>query len=236
MSSTALVVARYQERLEWLRRVPATMSVYVYDKDDRPEPREPVALPRTPKVAERLTNLGREAHTYLHHILRRWDSLEDVTVFAQGHPFDHASDFHAVLKGLAAAPEALPESGFRWLGFIIDSDDPRGRRLFVPWSKNEDGRELRTDLFYDALFGAPAPEWLHFYPGGQFVATRAAIHARPRAFYERAFMLAATFPDGAHCFERLWDRVFRAEGAAEAQLDGALCRYLKPVRRGLEPG
>ena len=220
--TVGLVVARYRERLEWTRNVPAAVSVHVYDKGgdlDR------ACFPG----AVRLDNVGREAETYLRHIVMRWDDLDPVTVFCQGHPFDHASDLHAVLRGLASGRERVNQ--FRWLGFIIDTDDRRGRRLFVPWSKNEDGRELRVDLFHQALFGDEAPSAVRFYPGGQFAVTAACVRARPRAFYRRALELATSFPDAAHCFERLWDRVFGVVGVDPALLGAEPCRYLKPIRR-----
>ena len=217
-----LVVARHRERVEWTRNVPRTVRVSIYDKGGDLDERRFA-------VAARLENVGREAETYLRHILGRWDELADLTVFCQGHPFDHASDLHRVLADLAAGRTRVAD--FRWLGFIIDTDDPRGRRLFVPWSKNEDGRELAVDRFHALLFGAPPPPLLRFYPGGQFVVTSACVRARPRTFSARALELAAGFPDGAHCFERVWDRIFGVSGVDPALLGDAPCRYLKPVRR-----
>ena len=72
-----LVVARYREELNWLRRVPKSVRVTIYDKSAAPQPGA-IALP----------NVGREAHTYLHHIVSRYESLSEVTVFCQGKPFD----------------------------------------------------------------------------------------------------------------------------------------------------
>lgn len=219
-----LVVARHAEAVDWTRHVPAAVRVTIYDKggdlDAAKFPRATVA---------RLPNVGREAQTYLHHIVERWESPAPVTVFCQGHPFDHAHDLHRVLRALAAGRETVAD--FRWLGFTIDTDDARGRRLFVPWSKNEDGRELRLDEFHRALFASPAPERVRFYPGAQFAVTAERIRSRPRAFWERARDLAATFPDAAHCFERLWDRVFGVAGVDEARMGGRDCVHLKPIRR-----
>jgi hypothetical protein len=206
-----VVVARYRERVDWTRNVPRGVRVTIYDKG-----------------GGELPNVGREAHSYLHHIVQRWSSLADVTVFCQGHPFDHAYDLHQVLRALAARRERVAD--FRWLGFIIDTDDARGRRLFVPWSKNTDRRELALDEFHARLFGEPAPAEVRFYPGGQFAVSAACVRGRPLAFWQRALGLAADFPDAAHCFERLWDRVFGVVGVDPALLGGERCRYLKPIR------
>jgi hypothetical protein len=218
-----LVVARCVEPVDWTRNVPSSVRVTIYDKGGD---LEAARFPRATIV--RLPNVGREAQTYLHHIVERWEAPAALTVFCQGHPFDHAHDLHRVLRELAAGGAAV--AGFRWLGFTIDTDDARGRRLFVHWSKNEDGRELRLDDFCRALWGEPAPERVRFYPGAQFVVTAERIRAWPRAFWERARGLAASFPDAAHCFERLWDRVFGVTGVDEALLAGRDCVYLKPVK------
>ena len=102
-----LVVARHRENLNWLRRVPKKFRVTIYDKGGHHDAKHP------------LPNVGREAHTYLHHIVTRYDDLAELTVFAQGKPFDHVSTFHAILRELAAG-NGLPatHAHFRWLGFI----------------------------------------------------------------------------------------------------------------------
>ena len=215
-----LVVARYREDLRWLNNIPPQIRVTIYDKNDADD-----ADPR----AQQLPNVGREAHTYLHHIIARYDTLSPITLFCQGKPFDHAFDFRKTLRVLAQAPQQVKD--FRWLGHIIDTDDARGRRLFVPWSKNPDRHELDLESFHGALFGAPGPEKYVFQLGAQFAITSALIRARPRDFYQRALQLSMDFPDAAHCFERTWDKVFGISGVDLGLLAGRETLYLKPVRR-----
>jgi hypothetical protein len=212
-----LVVARYEENLNWLRRVPGEFTITVYDKSTSP------ALNAT-----LLPNNGREAHTYLHHICPRYDSLADITVFCQGKPFDHAFDFHHTLRALASG-EMCVESFF-WLGHIADTDSADGV-LFRNWSKNEDGRGLDLNGFHRALFGCDGPREYAFFLGGQFIATRECIHRRSKKFYQRALRLSMEFPDAAHCFERTWDRVFGEEESTRARMKGEKTVYLKPIRR-----
>ena len=214
-----LVVARYYEDISWLNNIPPQIRVTIYDKNlHAPHPN-----------ALRLPNIGREAHTYLHHIVTRWETLSPLTVFCQGKPFDHAFDFHRTLRELARAPEAVAD--FRWLGHIIDTDDARGMRLFVPWSKNDDGHELDLHGFHQALFGNAGPEKYVFQLGAQFAVTEALIRSRSLNFYQRALQIASEFPDAAHCFERSWDKVFDVIGVDLVWLSGRETVYLKPVRR-----
>jgi hypothetical protein len=212
-----LVVARYREELNWLRKVPRPIRVTVYDKSgDAP----PGAVP--------LPNVGREAHTYLHHLVSRYDDLTEYTVFCQGKPFDHAYDFHPTLRAFAENPDSIGE--FRWLGHIIDTDTPDGR-LFRVWSKNEDGRELGLRGFHRHLFGTDGPERYPFVLGAQFAVRRDVVRRQLRAFHEQALALAVQFPDAAHCFERTWDRVFGLTGIDPTWLAGRETVYLKPVKK-----
>jgi hypothetical protein len=224
MGTFDLVVARFNEDLAWLRRVPASVRICVYDKsDDTPAP----AAQRVRRV--HLPNVGREAHTYLHHMAGQYEALADVTVFVQGKPFDHVPDLHKILRGLADG--SRPVADFEWLGFVLDWDDPDGNRLFRNWSKNRDRHPLPLRRFHDELFGEPCPERVMFYPGAHVIATRDCIRRRPRAFYERALAMAGTFPEAAHCFERCWNRVFGVRGMPADITPEQLPIYTKPIRR-----
>ena len=222
-----LVVARYQEDLQWLRRVPRRVRVWVYNKG--PE----IEVPRPQAERASLANVGREAHTYLHHITARYDAWADLTVFVQGKPFDHVPDLHRVLRGWAEGTE--PAEAFRWLGFLIDRDDADGVRLFQKWSKNLEGRPLPMRAFWPQVFGAtPCPDAFVFCGGANWMARADVLRGRPRAFYEQALQVAADFPDAAHCFERCWDRVLGVEGIPAAYRDRPMPVYLKPIRRLLD--
>jgi hypothetical protein len=225
-----LVVARYREDLNWLRKVPPVIQKTVYDKSGEPNP-VPTAIPLP-------NNAGREAHTYLHHIITRYDSLADWTIFCQGKPFDHAFDFHYSLRAFAANPDQIGTTGliesdtdkFRWLGHIVDTDDNRGQRLFTTWSKNDDGRGLDLMGFHRALFNTDGPETYPFVLGAQFAVHRDLIQKRPLVFYEQALTISVDFLDAAHCFERTWDRVFGVTGLSPVWLAGRQTVYLKLVR------
>ena len=215
--SFELVVARYNENLNWLRRVTREFRITVYDKSTPPAPN---AIP--------LPNIGREAQTYLHHIVARYETLADLTVFCQGRPFDHAFDFHHTLRALSAGEMRV--ENFHWLGHSADTDSCEGV-LFQTWSKNAAGRALELCEFYRALFDDCGPTEYSFFLGGQFIVGRARILRREKVFYQNALQLSENFHDAAHCFERMWDRVFGDEASTLARMDGEKTLYFKPVRR-----
>jgi hypothetical protein len=213
-----LVVARYDEAPQWLKNIPPAWKTFIYDKG-RTRLRGSLCLP----------NIGREAHTYLYHIITHYHALADLTVFVQGHPFDHFPRLHPFLRETAANPEAEPD--FRWLGFFVDQDDPHGRRLFVPWSKNSTGQELPTGEIFQRVTGLPPPELFTFYGGAHFVVRRERVQRLPLAYYERALMETVRHPLAAHAFERFWDRFFQVDGIPPEMKKGPYPVYLKTIRR-----
>jgi len=215
-----VVVCRYGEDLAWTRNLPRGVAVTVYDKTPLPQPPWPDSIP--------LPNHGRDDYVWLHHLVERYESLAEVTVFAQGRPFDHAPDLHRVIRRFAKGEEPMPD--FAWLGFLWETDDARGRPSFVTWTKNPERRELNLEGFFQALWQEPAPEKVRYVGGSQFALSRETAYRRLKAFYERALEISRTFPDAAHAFERTWDRIFLAPPLDPALFGPEGYRLLKPVR------
>lgn len=218
-----LVVARHGEDTAWLRNTAPGVRAVVYNKGT------PGAWPGEIP----LPNSGREAQTYLHHIVENYAAPAEVTVFAQGKPFDHAFDFHGSLARISQQGIA-DTSGFEWLGHIIDTDDARGSVLFQTWSKNPEKRPLDMARFWGRLFPGDCPARFTFACGAQFAASRELILRRPRDFYERARDLSLSHPDAPHFFERVWNHVFDVPGFPPGFLAGRETVYLKPIRRILD--
>jgi hypothetical protein len=154
-----LVVARYQEDLEWLRAFDecSDFKVTIYNKGPPIEcgPHSVIARP----------NVGREAETWLYHCTTRYDTLADHTVFLQGYPFDHTTT--------PVTPESLrravcPYMPLRRLHTEFSHDEP------FPMSK----------WYAEYLFGA-CPPVLAFSPGAQYLLSRERIHRHPPALYTR---------------------------------------------------
>ena len=215
-----VVVCRCGEDLGWTRNLPREVHLTIYDKTPDPLTHWPgsVSLP----------NVGREAHAWLHHLAERYDSLSPFTVFAQGHPFDHAPDFHRVVRSLVRGEASMPD--FWWLGFMWETDDARGRPSFVNWTKNPERRELDLKTFFQKIFDESAPSLVRYVGGGQFAILAETAYRRPRSFYEKARDLSLSFPDAAHAYERVWDRIFMAPPLEASLFGPSGLRLLKPVR------
>jgi hypothetical protein len=85
LQTVDLVVARYDEDASWLldveRELPM-VRIFVYEKGSHETACHKLRLKRAVCVPQ--ANVGREAHSFLTHLIEQYDSLPDKVVFAQG--------------------------------------------------------------------------------------------------------------------------------------------------------
>lgn len=201
------VVARYNEDINW---VPALVSRFpgsrctVYNKGRRDLEND------SSYDVVHLENVGRESHTYLRHVISTYRevssdevSSDEVTVFLQGHPFDHCHGselFDLVHSGVAKIIEG---SAFENVGTQVIAIHHG-----VPTFHLSIEDELsQTSL---DLFGTSLPESFKFSAGGMFVTCRSSALKRPVGFYEKAVVMldSDVNPIRGFCFERLWSLIF----------------------------
>lgn len=78
-----IVVARYNEDIRWL--IPIVKHCIIYNKG----PDDLNYIPNHDKHVIKCENLGREAGTYIKHIIDNYNNLDDYTIFIQANPVDH---------------------------------------------------------------------------------------------------------------------------------------------------
>ena len=81
MPTVDLVIARYNEDLGWLDkyRDVSFNQIFVYNKG-----KGEVVCPLKQTLYVSLPNVGRCDHTYIYHIIKNYNTLADVTIFAKG--------------------------------------------------------------------------------------------------------------------------------------------------------
>lgn len=102
--SIELVVARYNEDLSWLKKIPKKIKITIYNKGN-----ENIDFPYI-----KLPNIGRESHTYLYHIIKNYNNLADKTIFSQGDTIFHSPGFLDLLKNTDKFEPVQPLSAFYW--------------------------------------------------------------------------------------------------------------------------
>lgn len=182
------VIARYQENVDWANGL---SHCIIYNKgNDTPNTRHPsITLP----------NVGREGHTYLHHIISNYDQLDDYTGFLQGHPFDHAPDIEQRINLFMNAP--VPFYIFNRfihnVNLCYDFSDPNLHALLIQT--------------YEKVFGTrKVCHPFQFGAGAQFIVSRDVIRSRPKEFYENIMKLMDhdINPPEGFVLERFWPMIF----------------------------
>ena len=103
-SRVELVVARYNENVEWTMAYNDIVTLYNKGTDKLCALDTIIQLP----------NFGREGHTYLYHIIQNYDCLNDRTIFSQGNPFDHNKTFLFGIDNYNRSSNVQP-LGLLWL-------------------------------------------------------------------------------------------------------------------------
>ena len=99
-----LIVAKYKEDVSWINELKNEFDIIVYNKDNNMDPYN-LNFVKTEYYIDGikwvdLPNIGREAQTYLFHIIENFDDLYDIEVFTQGNPFDHSPNFIQTLLNI----------------------------------------------------------------------------------------------------------------------------------------
>jgi len=101
--TTEIVIARYNENLDWIKLLDKNIKITIYNKG------EPIDYPSI-----KLPNIGRESHTYLYHIINNYNKLADKTIFCQGDSIFHSPDFIKLIKNRNLFEPIQPLSAYYW--------------------------------------------------------------------------------------------------------------------------
>lgn len=188
MNNVEVVIARYKEDISWIKLLNPLLPyrTRVYNKFEG---------------ENLLPNVGREAHTYLTHIVENYDNLADYTVFLQGDPIYHCRD---LLKTIDLTHTL--EFDFLCMsdGFITCDVNGRpgcggGGKIHTPVGKH-----------YEWVTGKKSPQVFESPSSAQFAVSRKVITDNPRSLYERCLLSVKheNNPIEAHCLERSWASIF----------------------------
>ena len=130
-----LIIARYNEDIDWLTQVPPDYTIFLYNKGRALAPSP--ALERVTHYV-RLPNTGREGDTYLHHMLYNMGKADSFSVFTQANPFEHAPDFLALLSERFSDPV--------W-GYSCKWKDNFPPQHLLDRHRNALGTVIRNELF-----------------------------------------------------------------------------------------
>lgn len=208
-----LVVARYMESLDWVNMEPYNkFDVIVYNKGN-PIQKEGVRVIDTP-------NVGREAASYLQHIVENYHNLAPVTVFLPGSFHSH----HYKLPRALKTCELVLSSGNTV--FYGDFVQPDVRNFFADFKIDDyassvgENRAANPEstlvpaqirpfgAWYDARFGQASVPVVCYT--AIFAVSREHIQQKPVEFYRNllAEAVVGSSTEVGHYLERAWAAVF----------------------------
>jgi len=163
MSSYHLVVAKYKEDIRWTEHINPE-NLYIYDKSGEKSP------------YKNLENVGRESHTYIHHIIEHYDNLPDYLIFVQGDPFDHIpKDIYNDINN------------FTMQNYILKLIDSQPKLITSFYGKNHKEhidvfKGLKLREYYNYFFNSNIEE-LEFSAGCQYIIPKNDILKHSKNFY-----------------------------------------------------
>lgn len=165
-----IVVSRYNENLNWLEDYKSYCTIY--NKGETLE-EDCIILP----------NIGREGHTFIHHIVSNYERLADYTMFLQGNPFlPHSPNLILHLNHFIETQQSIPD--FTWISeSIIEGDFEYIREPYHSIFPN-------IKFAFEQIFkDQNPPKTFRFGAGAQFMVSKELIHQRPKEFYENIHQL-----------------------------------------------
>jgi hypothetical protein len=184
-----IVVAKYKEDIGWLNDLRTKgYEIIVYNKDT--ELKHYKDYQKVNPYWVDLCNIGREAHTYLTHIIQNYDSLREVEIFLQGKVEDHIQP--ASIQDVLRDCEKEFYRGFGNINKIgcfnekvyemvkkMAPDHPHIEPAFPPHG-------IREYMFFKEVFPQlPFPKEPYvFRPFALFSVRKEMILAYPKSFYE----------------------------------------------------
>lgn len=207
-----IVVAHYNEDLSWLKQYSGECSVYSKGGGSKNTPE----LPFTP-----LPNIGREGHTFLHHIVSHYETLATVTLFVQGRIDDHVDLSLTEMKqrALDTAVGQVTTYPFRELE-LFDHWDGIPWEEYPCWKRwssmdSQEMKETPLQLFQKYITESDrVPVAVGFAPGAIFAVRKETIQSHSKTYYQRildTFFLgdmAHVNPETGHYMERFWLAMF----------------------------
>ncbi len=224
--SIEVVIARYNENpfAELLPLIPDHYKITIYNKGD-----SPVIIPSNDKHVVnivKLKNVGREAHTYLHHIISVYHKgITDITLFLMGSCLDTSALYRKREKMLLTLEKLSQGHATSFFPFarLFDIDNPEFNQFqieqYTSTSVQNRTKNPTSELQLCNIrpFGAwfrkvfpdnPRPGVVSY--NGIFAVSKEHIKQRPHAKYVELISYVQQSPnhEAAHYLERSWTSIF----------------------------
>lgn len=202
-SETEIVIARYSENINWCNNYSNLVTIYNKGHDNIPSNLHTIQL----------KNVGREAHTYLYHIINNWDNLADITFFGQGSlssnhdpypmciyllPKHEEITINLYNKGMKLNAHNRIIHNNKYLHNIKNGKMKPAQLDFVSW------------WYKNIRHPYPGKDKIRWSHGALFSVSKKAIRTNSLNYYKSLikYLEEHDDPEEGHYFERCWFYIF----------------------------
>lgn len=203
--SYKIIVARYNENIEWLNS--EMSNCIIYNKGNKLNIYNEILL----------ENLGRESETYLHYIITNYYNLPDVVVFTQARISDHkkGADINYLIN---IKNQALNYS--KSTNFIMHNDLGKSIHWDKEWNLRQDGFFLKGNYknnnpitfleWFKSNININYPNPICIYANAIFAVKKENIINKPLEYYKKLTLEVNHHINSTegHFFERSWYYIF----------------------------
>jgi hypothetical protein len=208
-----IVIARFNENLEWLKEYPFNnYSVICYNSGNDNN----FYQPKNMKIIH-IKNIGKEAYTYLYHIINNYNNLANLTIFLPGST-NTKHKINTAIK-LVEATEKFNKTIFMSTEYNDVKKDLYDFKLDKWCSTSKENILKNKDcdlplskirpfgLWYKEIFGNIKTKYVNYY--GLLSIQKKHIIQKPLEFYKKLLNEFKNPNDEvAHYFERSWEAIF----------------------------
>lgn len=206
--NSSIIIARYNENINWIKKLNISSKIIIYNKGANIEYSKNLNIINLP-------NVGRESHTWLHHIYTNYDNLSDYNVFLQGRIDDlgcmayiDPKNYFIDLRNKCFTTSRFGLIGpLHWKPNLNIHKDPR---YVKAWESGELSRSNLGFRKYAKKIFKDIPFFIATSYGGCFGVTKSAIMKHNKNFYYELLLTVDKHPNPieSHFLERLWCYMF----------------------------
>jgi hypothetical protein len=202
------VIAYYNEDLSWIKALNNFDNFFIYNKSNN---NKYIKLP----------NIGREAHTYLYHIVNNYDNIlntpDDVTLFTQGKISDHTNKTELeYTEDLLVDAELLGISINNARDHKFNKHSATYDFRIKQWPPGnileQEPQNLNFGQWFTKYIKNEFPEIIYWWVGAIFAVKHKFILNNTREYYNNILNLfISNSPEIAHYMERAWLYLFLSD-------------------------
>ena len=203
----SIIISRFNEDISWLEEFTG-FKIIIYNKGEQLSEKKFQHIFKLP-------NLGRESHTWIYHIIKNYDNLDDINIFLQGRiddlgcmAYKNPNEYIKRLNKYGFVASRYGILGpFHWKWNVGIEDNPKYKQK---WEQQDISKsKIGFRRFAKALFPS-IPFIVSTSYGGCFAVKKESIKKYNITFYRKLLDLLNTTrnPIEGHYMERLWCYMF----------------------------